>query len=152
MSATPPGDHNGDPQKPSSRSREGGLVDPPDGVRTTDELKTRHSDDRRPMLNQYLYKAQVGHGQHGEVILCWDVTKKRNVAIKAVKRSSREDKTLRKPKRLPSSVHTPYADKIGVTEHKIRKEIAIMKKCRHGNVVRLLEVIDDRLKSKIYMG
>jgi [calcium/calmodulin-dependent protein kinase] kinase len=27
-----------------------------------------------------------------------------------------------------------------------------MKKCRHGHVVRLLEVIDDKLKEKIYMG
>ncbi|PCH42122.1 kinase-like protein, partial [Wolfiporia cocos MD-104 SS10] len=34
---------------------------------------------------------------------------------------------------------------------KIRKEIAIMKKCRHPHVVRLLEVIDDRLAEKIYM-
>ncbi|KDQ24235.1 hypothetical protein PLEOSDRAFT_1014978, partial [Pleurotus ostreatus PC15] len=34
---------------------------------------------------------------------------------------------------------------------KIRREIAIMKKCRHAHVVRLIEVIDDRLRDKIYM-
>jgi len=55
-------------------------------------------------------------------------------------------------KNIPTSPHTVIADKLGTTEHKIRKEIAIMKQCRHGHVVRLLEVIDDKLKEKIYMG
>ena len=34
----------------------------------------------------------------------------------------------------------------------LRKEIAIMKKLRHPHVVRLYEVIDDHLQSKIYMS
>jgi hypothetical protein len=55
-------------------------------------------------------------------------------------------------KNLPTSPHTAIADKLGTTEHKIRKEIAIMKKCRHGHVVRLFEVIDDKLREKIFMG
>lgn len=38
------------------------------------------------------------------------------------------------------------------TMNSIRKEIAIMKKCRHGNVVRLIEVIDDSQDEKIYMS
>lgn len=54
--------------------------------------------------------------------------------------------------RLPTSAHTPLADRLNTTEAKIRKEIAIMKKCRHPHVVRLYEVIDDRMKDKIYMG
>ncbi|ETW83435.1 hypothetical protein HETIRDRAFT_242280, partial [Heterobasidion irregulare TC 32-1] len=33
----------------------------------------------------------------------------------------------------------------------IRKEIAVMKRCRHPHVVRLIEVIDDKLYKKIYM-
>ncbi|KIY44205.1 kinase-like protein [Fistulina hepatica ATCC 64428] len=40
---------------------------------------------------------------------------------------------------------------MGTAETKIRKEIAIMKKLYHPNVVRLYEVIDDPLKTKIYM-
>lgn len=55
-------------------------------------------------------------------------------------------------KNLPHSPHTPVTDNMTVTELKIFKEIAIMKKCRHPNVVRLLEVIDDKLSEKIYMG
>ncbi len=34
---------------------------------------------------------------------------------------------------------------------KIRKEIAILKKCDHPNVVRLREVIDDPSSAKIYL-
>ena len=34
----------------------------------------------------------------------------------------------------------------------IREEIAIMKKCSHPHVVRLLEVIDDTAIDKIYLG
>jgi SNF1-activating kinase 1 len=37
------------------------------------------------------------------------------------------------------------------TMNNIRKEIAIMKKCRHMNLVRLVEVIDDSQAEKIYM-
>lgn len=53
---------------------------------------------------------------------------------------------------IPATPHLPLTDALGSTEHKIRKEIAIMKKCRHPHVVRLLEVIDDALNEKIYMG
>lgn len=37
-------------------------------------------------------------------------------------------------------------------EQKIRREIAIMKKCIHPHVVRLIEVIDDPTARKIYLG
>jgi serine/threonine protein kinase len=37
-------------------------------------------------------------------------------------------------------------------EQKIRREIAILKKCVHPHVVRLKEVIDDPASRKIYMG
>lgn len=37
-------------------------------------------------------------------------------------------------------------------EQKIRREIAILKKCAHPHVVRLREVIDDPASRKIYMG
>jgi hypothetical protein len=70
-----------------------------------------------------------------------------------MKRKTPQDKMkfLRKSA-IQASPHTPLTDRLGTTENKIRKEIAIMKKCRHAHVVRLLEVIDDRMKHKIYMG
>lgn len=75
-------------------------------------------------------------------------------AIKAVKRNNprAEKMNLLRRRNLPTSPHTPLTDKLSSLEQKIRKEIAIMKKCRHGHIVRLLEVIDDKLNDRIYMG
>ena len=70
--------------------------------------------------------------------------------MKVVSRKNpRQDrvKELRKKTRLPASApgaHMAVTDNLSSTEHKIRKEIAVMKKCKHPNVVRLLEVIDDK--------
>ena|ERR1700753_3166241 len=75
--------------------------------------------------------------------------------MKIVKRTNpRLDKMnkLRRKPQIPPSGHTPLTEAIGETERQIRKEIAIMKKCRHPHVVKLLEVIDDKLRSKIYLG
>ena len=74
--------------------------------------------------------------------------------MKSVRRDNPRAEQLRKLRlrRLPATAHTPLVDKLNTTEAKIRKEIAIMKKCRHPHVVRLYEVIDDRMRDKIYMG
>ena len=71
-----------------------------------------------------------------------------------MRRKNKSDrlKKLRRNADLPRTPHTPLVDQLGSTEHKIRKEIAIMKKLNHPHVVRLLEVIDDPLTDKIYMG
>src|SRR5882762_9054121 len=69
------------------------------------------------------------------------------------RKNTREDKMkLLRKSNIQASPHTPITDRLGTAENKIRKEIAIMKKCRHAHVVRLLEVIDDRMKHKIYLG
>ena len=58
-----------------------------------------------------------------------------------------------KRKKIPrSGPHLPVTDNLGSQEYKIKKEIAIMKLCRHPHIVRLLEVIDDKLYQKVYMG
>ena len=78
-------------------------------------------------------------------------------AMKSVKRVNPREEKLKKMlqnnQQIPMSPHgVSVADKVYSTEAKIRKEIAIMKKLRHPHVVRLYEVIDDRMKEKIYMG
>lgn len=52
-----------------------------------------------------------------------------------------------RPRSTPTVV-----DGIRTAEQEIRKEIAIMKKCRHPHVVRLYEVIDDRKNEMVFMG
>ncbi|KAF9463947.1 kinase-like domain-containing protein [Collybia nuda] len=135
--------------------------DPEGDVLTTDRLEA-YMDEGRPMLNNYTRHAKIGGGQHGEVYLCYKVDprfppghpdRRIPVAMKSVKRDNPRAEQFKKlrTQRLPTSAHTPLADRLNTTEAKIRKEIAIMKKCRHPHVVRLYEVIDDRMKDKIYM-
>ncbi|RKP07693.1 kinase-like domain-containing protein [Thamnocephalis sphaerospora] len=86
----------------------------------------------------------LGRGVHGKVKLARDTITGQSCAIKIV------DKSVRRRYRMsqygggmPSS-REPHLDKI-------RREIAILKKCRHPNVVRLNEVIDDPDARKIYL-
>jgi serine/threonine protein kinase len=76
-------------------------------------------------------------------------------AIKVVKRSNPRDKIKllrRNYQQNETAIGTNRPYFMNSTENSIRKEIAIMKKCRHPNIVRLLEVIDDPQQEKIYMG
>ncbi|KAF9098834.1 hypothetical protein BGX29_007416 [Mortierella sp. GBA35] len=87
------------------------------------------------MINKYMVVRELGRGVHGKVKLCRDTTTDELCAIKIV------DKTTRR--RLGRSQAS--------NEQKIRREIAIMKKCIHPHVVRLIEVIDDPTARKIYL-
>ncbi|KAG0365213.1 hypothetical protein BGZ54_006754 [Gamsiella multidivaricata] len=87
------------------------------------------------MINKYMVVRELGRGVHGKVKLCRDTITNEFCAIKIV------DKTTRR--RLGRSQIS--------NEQKIRREIAIMKKCIHPNVVRLIEVIDDPTARKIYL-
>ncbi|KAI8603318.1 kinase-like domain-containing protein [Dissophora ornata] len=82
-----------------------------------------------------MVERELGRGVHGKVKLCRDTITNELCAIKIV------DKTTRR--------------RLGRTqlsnEQKIRREIAIMKKCVHPNVVNLIEVIDDPTARKIYL-
>jgi SNF1-activating kinase 1 len=57
-------------------------------------------------------------------------------------------------RRLPRSTRltAPRLTPQQETESKIRREIAVMKKCIHQNLVRLREVIDDPASKKVYLG
>ncbi|KAJ5894329.1 hypothetical protein N7495_006020 [Penicillium taxi] len=86
-------------------------------------------------INQYEILEELGRGEHGKVKLGRHVTTKQKVAIKIVSRYS-------KRRRL---------GKLGNPEDKVKKEVAILKKARHPNVVSLLEVIDDPNRQKVYI-
>ncbi|KAF9113684.1 hypothetical protein BGX27_001047 [Mortierella sp. AM989] len=92
-------------------------------VRETNTMRKEYDPmTGNKMINKYMVVRELGRGVHGK-------------AIKIV------DKTTRR--RLGRSQLS--------NEQKIRREIAIMKKCIHPNVVRLIEVIDDPNARKIYL-
>ncbi|KAF2210036.1 hypothetical protein CERZMDRAFT_60839, partial [Cercospora zeae-maydis SCOH1-5] len=79
---------------------------------------------------------ELGRGTHGKVKLGRDLHSNGTyVAIKIVERFSKRRKLGR----------------LGTTEDKVKKEVAILKKARHPNVVALLEVIDDPTRKKVYI-
>ncbi|KHN95506.1 Calcium/calmodulin-dependent/calcium-dependent protein kinase [Metarhizium album ARSEF 1941] len=91
----------------------------------------------RKIINQYEVIEEIGRGMHGKVKLARSLETSDNVAIKIIPRFS-------KKRRLGKVMALSPQDKT-------KKEIAILKKIRHPNVVALLEVIDDPELKKIYM-
>lgn len=90
----------------------------------------------RKLINHYEIIDELGRGTHGKVKLGRDLkTHDNHVAIKIVERYS-------KRRRL---------GKLGNAEDKVKKEVAILKKARHPNIVALLEVIDDPSRKKVYI-
>lgn len=89
----------------------------------------------RKIVNQYEIIDELGRGVHGKVKLGKDLAQGKYVAIKIVDRYS---------KRRRLGKNTSHEDKI-------KREIAILKKARHPNIVSLLEVIDDPAKKKVYI-
>ncbi|KAF3929842.1 hypothetical protein ABW19_dt0200798 [Dactylella cylindrospora] len=92
----------------------------------------------RKSINSYEVINEIGRGVHGKVKLGRNLENGEFVAIKIVERNSRP--RLGKP-----------GQRKGSQEEKVKREIAILKKCRHENVVRLIEVIDDPESKKVYL-
>ena len=88
-------------------------------------------------INRYEFHETIGRGVHGKVKLARDIETGGLVAIKIVTRVAK--KRLGRMDPLEA-------------ENKVRREIAIMKKCAHPNVVALCEVMDDPSSKKIYLG
>ncbi|KAK0469532.1 other/CAMKK/ELM protein kinase [Desarmillaria tabescens] len=127
------------------------VFDPP-AVITTD-----HVEYDKYTVNEYDLGPKVGQGKNGVVYQARSsLNPNRILAIKVVRRDSPQAKRNRKYEQLRRS-HIPrhtdptLGDAIHSAEGKILKEIAIMKKLRHPHVVRLFEVLDDRVIGKIFM-
>ncbi|KAL1837166.1 hypothetical protein VTJ49DRAFT_4196 [Mycothermus thermophilus] len=107
-------------------------------VRETHKANVEHDyHTGRKHINNYEIIEELGRGMHGKVKLAKDVNTGEFVAIKIIPRFS-------KKRRLGKVTAMS-------TQDKSKREIAILKKIRHPNVVALLEVIDDPELKKIYM-
>lgn len=104
--------------------------------RTHKALVDLDSMTGRKLINQYEVIEELGRGVHGKVKLARNLETGESVAIKIIPRFS-------KTRRLGKVTASP--------QDKTKREIAILKKIRHPNVVALLEIIDDPELSKIYV-
>lgn len=91
----------------------------------------------RKLINHYEIIDELGRGTHGKVKLGRDLQDENtHVAIKIVERYSKRRK---------------LGKIVSAAEDKVKKEVAILKKARHPNIVALLEVIDDPTRKKVYI-
>jgi [calcium/calmodulin-dependent protein kinase] kinase len=104
----------------------------------THKAKVEHNSiTGRKLINQYEINDEIGRGTYSKVKLARSLEKEDYyVAIKIIPRFSQK-------RRLRRVTVSP--------EEKTRREIAILKKVRHPNVVGLLEIIDDPELKKIYL-
>lgn len=147
--------HAGGSQKSISRTRSPTVIETRHISLEYDPVK------KRKLLNTYEILSDLGSGQHGKVKLALDTVSGEKVAIKILDRAGRAkvgaSKYFLSPKpENPDSNHngsktTDDSTFVSENEYKIRKEITIMKKCDHENVVKLKEVIDDHRLRKIYL-
>ncbi|TPX36258.1 hypothetical protein SmJEL517_g01468 [Synchytrium microbalum] len=108
------------------------------------------------MINKYMVIRELGRGVYGKVKYCVDIETNEEVAIKIVEK--RGKKRFQNRLSLSARLSQQNAENGGGTPiptnpylEKIQREIAIMKKCDHPHVVKLLEVIDDPAAEKIYL-
>ncbi|SCU87729.1 LAMI_0D07250g1_1 [Lachancea mirantina] len=107
-------------------------------VKETNKISLEYDPiSKRKVLNTYEIIRELGHGQHGKVKLAKDLVTKQLVAIKIVDRHGGK--------------RNRFTFKKNTDDNKIKREIAIMKKCHHEHVVKLIEVLDDLTSRKIYL-
>ncbi|XP_044314745.1 uncharacterized protein LOC108041322 isoform X1 [Drosophila rhopaloa] len=93
-------------------------------------------------LNQYKLMEQIGQGSYGLVKLAYSEEDSTHYAMKILskKRLLRQAGLMRRgPRKATSPLDRVY------------REIAVLKKLDHPNVVKLIEVLDDPLEDSLYM-
>ncbi|XP_033486243.1 calcium/calmodulin-dependent protein kinase kinase 1b isoform X1 [Epinephelus lanceolatus] len=97
-------------------------------------------------LNQYKLKKEIGKGSYGVVKLAYNEDSEQYYAMKVVskKRLMRQCGFLRRVSPQGSNSVFPL--------EKVYKEIAILKKLHHHNVVKLVEVLDDPDEDGLHMA
>ncbi|KAI8636596.1 kinase-like domain-containing protein [Parasitella parasitica] len=122
----------------------------PQVITTTTIVKDYDPHTGNKMLNNYMILKEIGRGVHGKVKLAQHMGTGELAAIKIVDKKNRRRQMGYSLLRESQNQGTEPASK--ENEQKIRREIAILEKCCHPNVVRLREVIDVAESRKIYMA
>jgi hypothetical protein len=104
----------------------------------------------KKMINNYMLLHEIGRGVFAKVKLAVDIETGEHYAIKIVKKMHVGHRRLNSREKLEEEEEEEEEAR-GPME-KIRKEVAILKKCRHPNILHLYEVINDPAREKIYLG
>eukprot|EP00004_Rigifila_ramosa_P005385 TRINITY_DN1589_c0_g1_i1.p1 TRINITY_DN1589_c0_g1~~TRINITY_DN1589_c0_g1_i1.p1 ORF type:complete len:578 (-),score=101.71 TRINITY_DN1589_c0_g1_i1:58-1791(-) len=105
-------------------------------VRTSESVVVTRDEQGRKVVNEYAMISKLGAGSFGKVKLAEHRVTHEKFAIKIMQRSKLMKRQLGK-----------HAD----AYEDIQREIAILKKLNHPNVVTLFEVIDDHDSDKLYL-
>ncbi|XP_061197080.1 calcium/calmodulin-dependent protein kinase kinase 1-like isoform X1 [Saccostrea echinata] len=102
-------------------------------------------------LNQYKLKNEIGKGSYGIVKLAYNEQDDVHYAMKILSKSRLKKKAgfFRRPP--PSRDGKQVARPLAPMD-RVYREIAILKKLDHPNVVRLVEVLDDPNEDNLYMA
>ncbi|KAK3598344.1 hypothetical protein CHS0354_026602 [Potamilus streckersoni] len=154
--------HSEDSQVNKSRLINGSLSYSPYGsptssprLRRQPTMETRRvsiSESREgyTQLNQYKLKDEIGKGSYGIVKLAYNEEDDSHYAMKILskKRLIRKAGFLGRPPPSRDGRRPPPNNPI----ERVYKEIAILKKLDHPNVVRLVEVVDDPEEDNLYLA
>ncbi|ETW09048.1 CAMKK/CAMKK-META protein kinase [Aphanomyces invadans] len=117
------------------------TADPPtvpvrhSAARETSTLRKHRLANGETVVNKYVIKGELGKGSFGTVKLC----------------ANEEDGLLYAVKIMHKTFVQRMANREDSLQDALRREVAIMKKLDHRNVVRLVEVIDDPSSQKVYL-
>uniref|UniRef100_A0A3B5LKJ5 calcium/calmodulin-dependent protein kinase n=1 Tax=Xiphophorus couchianus TaxID=32473 RepID=A0A3B5LKJ5_9TELE len=104
-------------------------------------------------LNQYKLKKEIGKGSYGVVKLAYNEDSEQYYAMKVVskKKLIRLCGFLRRPPPQGSNSQQDLFPKFMQPLERVYREIAILKKLDHPNVVKLVEVLDDPDEDGVHM-
>ncbi|XP_054901255.1 calcium/calmodulin-dependent protein kinase kinase 1b isoform X2 [Poeciliopsis prolifica] len=105
-------------------------------------------------LNQYKLKKEIGKGSYGVVKLAYNEDSEQYYAMKVVskKKLLRLCGFLRRPSPQGSNSQQDMFPKSMQPLERVYREIAILKKLDHPNVVKLVEVLDDPEEDGVHMA
>lgn len=104
-------------------------------VKETTHLKRGQNAEGKKMINEYVREHKIGSGSYGKVVL-YQSSSGKPFAIKALSKSR-----LSRVRVAPAE--TAMTD--------VLREVSIMKRLEHQNIVNLIEVIDDPEADRFYM-
>jgi len=122
-------------------------------LKVTKQASTEHRDNYM-QLNQYKLMGQVGQGSYSIVKLAYNVAEDTNYAMKILSKKKLQKKAGIFGRIAPTrkGAGGRVIKKSENPLDKVYREIAILKKLDHPNVVKLVEVVDDPEEDNLYMG